>query len=1822
MKIGRQKTCKIDQKISSKKRVDFFCPLVKHLYKDLNYRDFLGKTGIFALVLFLFSAGQGYSALTITPGAPPAITIYGNELNEKIGASFNINIAANATPNIFDVSVSKISEEAQNVKLLTYQVQVNASTLTVLSGTIAAEFSGATPAVRYTGAKLFDGMKMIFPASDPVVEITQMILRSKNVPTADEVSFESKGRYWKILTGSASEDAVDDQHFHGGGTISDQIKHGEHEKMLELISYIDVTHRIIKSGNWSDASIWENGLVPQTGSKVFVGEGLTVTVDGEFMTQVPFTVRIDGVIRFKTNVNTGLKLRTLVVNAMGSFYMGEGSDRIKTGVTAQILVADRGIRDAAARLRDPLDMDGGVIAHGKIFNMFGEEKTGHAIPNEILQTGLSQLSFTEAPVGWHVGDTLVFPTTADPVNTYEIPDEDETIKITAISGDGKIFTLERALQYNHLAPSGVRDPKNPARLLGIPVGNLTRNAFFKSEVSYLPPVKPAIPLTIQMINEVRAGLERRGHFMVMHAQSGVLIDGAGFYDLGRTNARIGSTLTAHTIPVLDAEEHVVPGTDTNSIGRYALHIHGRTGADALKNPIRISNCAITRSPKHGLVNHGGHVIATGNVTYDIAGAHFFAENGSEIGAFIHNLAIGSKGPNPGNDGFLMTGAFNTLTNNGTLYAFDVGGNGFGFWMEGHGIRILDNYAFHHRNSGFAYYALGLKEGLKNCKDMGCAEWAGIPYIGFQVSNMDVRDADGNVDPEKAALKNQFIAEGKTSVAIQAVPVTFARNVGGAVGTGLFASYIQTSITQNSYYNKIHDSVFWGNVHTGLNTRYSRRVLFQNIILIKEPTGVNFAKNPDYRARGGGSGGNEHTQDIIYDRLHIEGYASGINMPIFGNNVVKDSYLKNRINIIIPAPKAEGNMEGFPNGDDRRITIQNVRFEALNQKGGNNEPSLDIYFAGRFIQDNPALGFDPTLWLSDRNNVEIIGQDVNALRIGSDHVPTLFYDRFNIILVSPKFTNQLTGYVAEAKRTAYPTLASIFSAPVTLNEGWNLVPIIVPAWTSDPCCGGNIPQERFLAVFGDTTPPTFVPDPQIPLIIDSNRLSEGFLLMGKTINQTGNIRSVENFSHNFTNLTVSPDGKVWLRSSALSAEERKALKDQAGNTAEFQIPLTVREVAQYVLTVAAAGTGTGTITKNPDQASYIAGTVVQVTAVPSADSVFSGWTIGSTTESASTLNLTMNADQNMTANFTLNTYKINAIAGVGGMIDPKGYIAVNSGANQSFTVSPNPGYAIKEVRVDSVSKGAITSFDFTNVTAAHSILAVFQAVYTLNVTSAGTGAGVITKNPDQASYNAGTVVQLTAVPSVNSTFTGWTVGGVTNTAGSLSVTMDANQSISANFALISTDASILAGLEKAIREHPYASYINGGTNLFPGFDLNEDTRVDAIDQLIMRNIWTTTIRYFGVVMNKFMNEVWKCVGTKLGDARFIPEFDVNKDGIIDAVDYKKIQSVLSQGDDVIIDAMEKAIREHPYMSLKGGTNPFPGFDLNGDNRVNSIDQLTMRNIWWISLDRYGPAQAKFMNEVSAHFSIKGDSRYLADLDINKDDRITSVDYLRIRNAIYRGRIEISILADMEKVIRDHSYAPIAGQQNLFTSFDLNGDFRVDSTDQLIMRNIWTTSVRYIGVVMSKFMNEVSVLIGVKQGDPRFIAEFDTNKNGIVDQADYKMIRYVISLGNSKILDDMENVIMSHLWGSISDVSNPSPGFDLNGDGQVSSTDVIMIRNIWSFDSSLFTTVLDKFMSEVTVRVGLKAADPNFIPEFDVDKNGTITAATDRGKILSVLLYGRT
>lgn len=99
---------------------------------------------------------------------------------------------------------------------------------------------------------------------------------------------------------------------------------------------------------------------------------------------------------------------------------------------------------------------------------------------------------------------------------------------------------------------------------------------------------------------------------------------------------------------------------------------------------------------------------------------------------------------------------------------------------------------------------------------------------------------------------------------------------------------------------------------------------------------------------------------------------------------------------------------------------------------------------------------------------------------------------------------------------------------------------------------------------------------------------------------------------------------------------------------------------------------------------------------------------------------------LTVSAAIVQHTITATAGTGGSISPSGSVTVNDDDSQTFTITPNSGYHISRVTVDDVNQGAISSYTFTNVTADHTIHAVFAA----DSSGGGGGGGTVTQPSDK------------------------------------------------------------------------------------------------------------------------------------------------------------------------------------------------------------------------------------------------------------------------------------------------------------------------------------------------------------------------------------------------------------------------------------------------------------------------------------------------------------
>lgn len=182
-----------------------------------------------------------------------------------------------------------------------------------------------------------------------------------------------------------------------------------------------------------------------------------------------------------------------------------------------------------------------------------------------------------------------------------------------------------------------------------------------------------------------------------------------------------------------------------------------------------------------------------------------------------------------------------------------------------------------------------------------------------------------------------------------------------------------------------------------------------------------------------------------------------------------------------------------------------------------------------------------------------------------------------------------------------------------------------------------------------------------------------------------------------------------------------------------------EINTYTLTYIAGENGSlnGTLIQTVDHGGN--GTAVE--AIPDETYSFAGWSDGSTENPRTDENIT--ADISVTANFALNTYTITATSGDNGSINPEGEITTGEGLNQVFTMVPDAGYQVEDVLVDGVSVGDVTSYEFTNVTADHTIHVSFEIINYEIVATAGTGGTISPSGTVNVDHGLNQVFTITA-----------------------------------------------------------------------------------------------------------------------------------------------------------------------------------------------------------------------------------------------------------------------------------------------------------------------------------------------------------------------------------------------------------------------------------------------------------------------------------------------
>jgi hypothetical protein len=246
---------------------------------------------------------------------------------------------------------------------------------------------------------------------------------------------------------------------------------------------------------------------------------------------------------------------------------------------------------------------------------------------------------------------------------------------------------------------------------------------------------------------------------------------------------------------------------------------------------------------------------------------------------------------------------------------------------------------------------------------------------------------------------------------------------------------------------------------------------------------------------------------------------------------------------------------------------------------------------------------------------------------------------------------------------------------------------------------------------------------------------------------------------------------------------------------------------YTLTTSASPAAGGSVSASPapncSGGRYTAGTQVQLTASAATGYSFSNWS-GAISGSTNPTTLTMNGDRSVAANFSPICYTLTTSASpaAGGSVSASPAPNCSGGrytAGTGVELSANPSAGYHFAYWSGDASGSTNPVTVT-MDGDHSIAANFsQLCYTLSSSAGPPEGGSVNALPapncGESQYAAGTEVELSAVPSAGYYFAYWS-GDVSGSANPVTVTMEGDRSVTANFSMtcytLTTSAEPVAG----------------------------------------------------------------------------------------------------------------------------------------------------------------------------------------------------------------------------------------------------------------------------------------------------------------------------------------------------------------------------------------------------------------------------------------------
>ena len=311
-------------------------------------------------------------------------------------------------------------------------------------------------------------------------------------------------------------------------------------------------------------------------------------------------------------------------------------------------------------------------------------------------------------------------------------------------------------------------------------------------------------------------------------------------------------------------------------------------------------------------------------------------------------------------------------------------------------------------------------------------------------------------------------------------------------------------------------------------------------------------------------------------------------------------------------------------------------------------------------------------------------------------------------------------------------ASLADCTITFNAGGgsgSMEPVTVKAGTNYilPACGFTAPADQEFKAWeiggkeykvGDSY--TVLGDTEIKALWENSVITPTTytVTVGNDGNGTGTASPSTAAAGTTITLTATPKTgyhfKEWeVISGGVTIKDDKFLMPNDNVEVKAIFEKDAPAPTEYTITYDLAG---GTAEGNPD--TYTIETRTFTLQNPTKSGyTFTGWS-GTGLDGENNMTVTIptgsTGNRTYTAHWRYNGsghsysyYTIKATAGAGGSISPSGNVSVREGRDQTFTITPDKGYAVANVKIDGKSIGAVKSYTFENVRRTHTIEVIFM-----------------------------------------------------------------------------------------------------------------------------------------------------------------------------------------------------------------------------------------------------------------------------------------------------------------------------------------------------------------------------------------------------------------------------------------------------------------------------------------------------------------------------------